>query len=122
MKIRGKKFLIPAILVVLVLLVGPLASLNASVRIPPPKQTYAAAPAVAAANGNTVLLTAALTVVAVTAVATTTTDLAVATEFTVFTEVAARTTGELGEPLPYNEPNSGSQASLEQLAHSEFDS
>lgn len=121
MKSKGK-FLIPAILVISVLLLGPLASVNASVRVPASRQTYAAAPAVAAVKGNTVLLTVAVTVVAVTAVATTTTDIVVATELTVFTEVAARTTGELGEPFPVSTPNPGTQASLEQLARSEFDS
>lgn len=117
-----RKILIPAILVGLVLLVGPLASLNASIRIAPPKQTYAATPEMVTAKGHTVLLTVALTVVAVTAVATTTTDIAVATGLTVFTDVAARTTGELGDPFPINDPNPGSQASIEQVARSEFDS
>jgi Na+-transporting methylmalonyl-CoA/oxaloacetate decarboxylase gamma subunit len=116
---RTWQFAIPAILVMIVLVVSPLSSMQASVRLEKPIPAKGTVPSQVKANDDTWLVAAVVVVVAVSAVATTTTDLAVAGELTVMTEVAARTTGELGEPIPVYDM---AQQDKDQIAHDEFDS
>jgi hypothetical protein len=111
--------IVPALLVITVMVVSPLSSVKASVRLQKPIGDRSAAGTHIKANDNYWLVAAAVIVVAATAVATTTTDLAVAGELTVLTEVAARTTGELGEPVPVY---AISEQEKQQIAHQEFDS
>lgn len=117
---RSKQSLVPVVLVGLVLVLAPVSSVRASAPVAKPVRSAAPSPTIQPEASNTVLLTAAVVVVAATAVATTTTDIAVATELTVLTEVAARTTGELGDPLPvslFPDPNTARKIAREEFDH-----